>query len=97
VILSGSRWPTRLTRSGAIAASSSTAASKFGNFWRKKWNREHEYRLVKELWAFTERRIAVRFQKARYRILLDADFDRKMKDESEFFFHPSSFERSKQP
>jgi nuclear transport factor 2 (NTF2) superfamily protein len=27
-----------------------------------KWNREQEYRLVKELWAFTERRIAVRFQ-----------------------------------
>ncbi len=27
-----------------------------------KWSREHEYRLVKELWAFDERRIAVRFQ-----------------------------------
>ncbi len=27
-----------------------------------KWSREHEYRLVKELWAFSERRIAVRFQ-----------------------------------
>jgi uncharacterized protein len=27
-----------------------------------KWIREHEYRLVKELWAFDERRIAVRFQ-----------------------------------
>jgi nuclear transport factor 2 (NTF2) superfamily protein len=27
-----------------------------------KWERELEYRLVKELWAFTEDRIAVRFQ-----------------------------------
>jgi nuclear transport factor 2 (NTF2) superfamily protein len=27
-----------------------------------KWNRELEYRLVKDLWAFTENRIAVRFQ-----------------------------------
>lgn len=26
-----------------------------------KWRREHEYRLIKELWAFTEDRIAVRF------------------------------------
>jgi uncharacterized protein len=27
-----------------------------------KWSREHDYRLVKELWAFSDRRIAVRFQ-----------------------------------
>lgn len=26
-----------------------------------KWRRESEYRLIKELWAFTENRIAVRF------------------------------------
>ncbi len=26
-----------------------------------KWAREHEYRLIKELWAFSEDRIAVRF------------------------------------
>lgn len=26
-----------------------------------KWEREHEYRLIKELWAFTDDRIAVRF------------------------------------
>lgn len=30
-------------------------------FLRRKWLHEHEYRLVKELWAFTENRIAVRF------------------------------------
>jgi len=27
----------------------------------RKWNRELDYRLIKELWAFTENRIAVRF------------------------------------
>jgi len=30
-------------------------------FLRQKWERELEYRLIKELWAFTENRIAVRF------------------------------------
>ncbi|WP_262694626.1 nuclear transport factor 2 family protein [Kordiimonas aquimaris] len=30
-------------------------------FLTAKWQREHEYRLIKELWAFTDNRIAVRF------------------------------------
>lgn len=30
-------------------------------FLTRKWQRERDYRLVKELWAFTENRIAVRF------------------------------------
>ncbi|WP_027245582.1 DUF1348 family protein [Leisingera daeponensis] len=30
-------------------------------FLAAKWEREHEYRLIKELWAFTGNRIAVRF------------------------------------
>ncbi|WP_160288841.1 nuclear transport factor 2 family protein [Pseudomonas knackmussii] len=30
-------------------------------FLAAKWRREQEYRLIKELWAFTENRIAVRF------------------------------------
>jgi nuclear transport factor 2 (NTF2) superfamily protein len=30
-------------------------------FLTRKWNRELDYRLIKELWAFTEDRIAVRF------------------------------------
>ncbi|RYY77155.1 MAG: nuclear transport factor 2 family protein [Gammaproteobacteria bacterium] len=30
-------------------------------FLTKKWAREHEYRLIKELWAFENNRIAVRF------------------------------------
>ena len=31
-------------------------------FLRRKWERELDYRLRKELWAFTEDRIAVRFE-----------------------------------
>lgn len=31
-------------------------------FLRRKWAREHEYRLRKTLWAFTGNRIAVRFE-----------------------------------
>lgn len=30
-------------------------------FLTRKWQREHDYRLIKELWAFTGNRIAVRF------------------------------------
>ena len=30
-------------------------------FLTEKWSREKKYRLIKELWAFTENRIAVRF------------------------------------
>lgn len=30
-------------------------------FLKRKWAREHEYRLIKELWAFEGNRIAVRF------------------------------------
>src|SRR5215468_8430495 len=31
-------------------------------FLRRKWARELDYRLIKELWAFHDNRIAVRFQ-----------------------------------
>jgi len=31
------------------------------SFLTQKWNTEHEYRLIKELWAFEGNRIAVRF------------------------------------
>ena len=31
-------------------------------FLRRKWERELDYRLIKEVWAFHENRIAVRFQ-----------------------------------
>ncbi len=31
------------------------------DFLTRKWAQEHEYRLIKELWAFTDAKIAVRF------------------------------------
>ncbi|HTV46743.1 MAG TPA: nuclear transport factor 2 family protein [Stellaceae bacterium] len=31
-------------------------------FLRRKWAKELDYRLIKELWAFTDNRVAVRFQ-----------------------------------
>ncbi len=31
------------------------------DFLSRKWAKEHEYRLIKELWAFTDNRIAVRY------------------------------------
>src|SRR6202007_1114578 len=31
------------------------------DFLARKWQKEIEYRLIKEVWAYTERRIAVRF------------------------------------
>jgi nuclear transport factor 2 (NTF2) superfamily protein len=48
-----SRWRNRaefITGRDAIAA-----------FLRRKWTRELDYRLIKDLWAFTDNRIAVRF------------------------------------
>ena len=30
-------------------------------FLTRKWSKEHDYRLIKELWSFTDNRIAVRF------------------------------------
>lgn len=31
------------------------------DFLERKWAKEHEYRLIKELWAFTDNRLAVRY------------------------------------
>lgn len=49
----GSRWR---NRSEFLAGREAIAA-----FLTAKWAKEHEYRLIKELWAFTDNRIAVRF------------------------------------
>jgi uncharacterized protein len=43
------------------------------DFLARKWAREQEYRLIKELWAFTDNRIAVRFQ---YECLTDGKWYR---------------------
>ena len=57
-----SPWPTPRTRSGGTGASSSTGRDQIREFLAGKWERELDYRLVKALWAFTDDRIAVRFQ-----------------------------------
>ena len=46
---------------GATAPSSSPGARRSSQFLQRKWARELDYRLIKELWAFAENRIAVRF------------------------------------
>lgn len=38
-----------------------TGRAQIIDFLSGKWDREHEYRLIKELWAHSEDRIAVRF------------------------------------
>jgi hypothetical protein len=51
----------RSAASGATAPSSWTDVRNSSSFLQRKWNGELDYRLIKELWAFTENRIAVRF------------------------------------
>ena len=41
----------------------------------RKWEREHDYRLVKELWAFTDDLIAVRFVYEWHAVLRQAQHD----------------------
>lgn len=48
-----SRWRNR--------ADFPTGRAQIVEFLNHKWQREQEYRLIKELWAFTDNRIAVRF------------------------------------
>ena len=57
----GSRLPTRPTAVGAIARSFLEGRAAIEAFLTRKWSRELDYRLIKELWAFRENRIAVRF------------------------------------
>ena len=38
-----------------------TGRDEIVRFLTGKWEREHEYRLIKEVWAYTDSRIAVRF------------------------------------
>ena len=54
-------WPIRKTAVGAIDPSSFQVASEIVAFLTRKWARELDYRLIKEVWACHENRIAVRF------------------------------------
>ena len=55
-------WPIQKTAAGETAANSSRAATRFLQFLKRKWAKELDYRLIKEVWAYTDNRIAVRFQ-----------------------------------
>ena len=56
-----SRSPIRSTASGGIAPNSSSGREAIEAFLTRKWSRELDYRLIKEVWAFRDNRIAVRF------------------------------------
>ena len=57
------RWrsPTRPTVAGATARSSLQGRPAIEALLTRKWTRELDYRLIKEVWAFHDNRIAVRF------------------------------------
>ncbi len=49
-----SRWPIRRTATGATAPSSFSGRAEIVAFLTRKWARELDYRLIKEVWAFRE-------------------------------------------
>jgi uncharacterized protein len=55
------RTATRLTANGANRAEIFACREYIIAFLTRKWQRELDYRLIKELWAFTKNRVAVRF------------------------------------
>jgi nuclear transport factor 2 (NTF2) superfamily protein len=63
-----SRDPERVSRAYSVDSRWRNRAEFFSGrpaiveFLKRKWNKELDYRLIKELWAFTDHRIAVRFQ-----------------------------------
>ena len=58
---SGSRWPTRVDSRWRNRAEFLDGRDEIVAFLTRKWARELDYRLIKELWAFDGNRIAVRF------------------------------------
>ena len=56
-----SHWPIPRTANGATARSLCGVALQIEAFLTRKWHRELDYRLIKDLWAFRDNRIAVRF------------------------------------
>ena len=57
----GSRSPTRRTACGAIAPKFLHGRAAIEAFLTRKWAKELDYRLIKEVWTFGGNRIAVRF------------------------------------
>ena len=46
------RWPTHQTAAGAIAQSFPRAVNRLKRSLARKMGQEHDYRLIKEIWAF---------------------------------------------
>ena len=55
------QWPIALIASGAIEMSFPAGRVQIIDFSTQKWQREFDYRLIKELWTTDGNRIAVRF------------------------------------
>src|SRR4051812_8231484 len=60
-VLSACLLPIRATAPGVTGQSFFSGREAIVQFLTSKWNKELEYRLIKELWAFHGDRIAVRF------------------------------------
>ena len=56
-----SHWPTPWTAGGEPRGVPAAAGHAIEAFLTRKWQRELDYRLIKEVWAFRDNRIAVRF------------------------------------
>ena len=61
-IPNASRWPIPRTAAGATARKFFEGRAAIVAFLTRKWEKELDYRLIKDLWAFDGNRIAVRFQ-----------------------------------
>jgi uncharacterized protein len=55
------RWLTQWIVTGGIVSSFLEGRAEIDTFLRRKWSRDLDYRLIKELWAFGKNRIAVHF------------------------------------
>ena len=55
-------WPIQKTAAGETAAEFIQGRDQILQFLKRKWAKELDYRLIKEVWAYTDNRIAVRFQ-----------------------------------
>ena len=68
VILNVCLWRTPSIANGATAMNSPRGRDQIREFLTRKWEREMEYRLIKELWAYdSHHRRAIRLRMARSR------------------------------
>jgi nuclear transport factor 2 (NTF2) superfamily protein len=61
VVVSGGQWPLGRRVIELLKADGGFEVHEVKTFLARKWARELDYRLIKEVWAYTDNRIAVRF------------------------------------